>query len=60
MHHHLTSVIVVNLAAAGFYLSGINEGLTFLSLCLAISYTAYRFYKDYTKKIDKPNHDMDN
>ena len=58
MHHqfpHLISVLGVNITAVIVYLSGINTVLTFISLIFAISYTTYRFYKDFTKDVDKPN-----
>ena len=54
MHHetfkHVSQVIAVQLAAFGITLSNINQALTSVSICMAIVYTGYKFYKEFKQK----------
>lgn len=45
----ILQVILVQVSAVGIYLGNINTILTFVSLSLAISFTCYKFYKEFKK-----------
>lgn len=42
-------VVVANAAALTFSFKTLNEELSTLSILLAISFTVYKFYKEYKK-----------
>ena len=44
---HLGQVAAVNIGAFGLTLSDVNEVLKTLSLAVAISYTLWKFYKEF-------------
>jgi len=43
----IAKVIGATGAATGITIADINGGLTTVSICLAISYTVWKWYKDY-------------
>jgi EamA domain-containing membrane protein RarD len=48
--HDLIQVGVVNITAVGISISDIETGLRILSLVLACSYTAYKFFRALNQK----------
>ena len=50
MHHEHLSIWLTTGSALGITLANINPILTCLSLVLAISYTAYKFWKEFRNK----------
>lgn len=47
--YHVGQVLSVNAAAFWVFMSNANILLTFLSVAAALSFTVYKFYKDYKR-----------
>lgn len=48
-------VLSINFAALGVTFTNLNDGLKTVSLCLAIGYTVWKWYKDWRHRKRNPN-----